>query len=82
VHEAVHPSTSPDVGGPAVTAVLRRGYRFGDRVLRAAMVAVTDHEVPAEESPVEVNSQGVGAHGGESAEPAEQAGHVNGDTRQ
>lgn len=42
VHEAVHHSTSPDVHAPTVTAVLRRGYRFGDRVLRPAMVAVTD----------------------------------------
>jgi molecular chaperone GrpE len=44
VHEAVQHSTSPDVQGPTVTAVLRRGYRFGDRVVRAALVAVTDHE--------------------------------------
>jgi molecular chaperone GrpE len=45
VHEAVQHDTSPDVTEPTVTAVLRRGYRFGgDRVLRAALVAVTDHE--------------------------------------
>lgn len=44
VHEAVQHDTSPDVSGPTVTTVLRRGYRFGDRVLRAALVAVTDHE--------------------------------------
>ncbi|HEX2300063.1 MAG TPA: nucleotide exchange factor GrpE [Pseudonocardiaceae bacterium] len=44
VHEAVQHSTSPDVQGPTVTAVLRRGYRFGERVLRPAMVAVTDAE--------------------------------------
>jgi molecular chaperone GrpE len=42
VHEAVHHSTAPDVDKPTVTAVLRRGYRFGERVLRPAMVAVTD----------------------------------------
>ncbi|MGQ0717600.1 MAG: nucleotide exchange factor GrpE [Pseudonocardiales bacterium] len=47
VHEAVHHSTAPDVHGPTVTAVLRRGYRLGERVLRPAMVAVTDTE-PAE----------------------------------
>lgn len=52
VHEAVQHDTSPDVAGPTVTAVLRRGYRFGDRVLRAALVAVTDHE-PASEPKVE-----------------------------
>ncbi|GGS20524.1 nucleotide exchange factor GrpE [Actinokineospora fastidiosa] len=44
VHEAVQHATSPDVDGPTVTGVLRRGYRFGDRVVRAAMVAVTDAE--------------------------------------
>ena len=48
VHEAVQHDTSPDVSGPTVTAVLRRGYRFGDRVVRAALVAVTDHEPAAE----------------------------------
>jgi molecular chaperone GrpE len=47
VHEAVQHDTSPDVAGPTVTAVLRRGYRFGDRVLRAALVGVTDHEAGA-----------------------------------
>ena len=44
VHEAVQHDTSPNVTEPTVTAVLRRGYRFGERVLRAALVAVTDHE--------------------------------------
>ena len=44
VHEAVQHSTSPEVDGPTVTGVLRRGYRFGDRVVRAALVAVTDAE--------------------------------------
>ncbi|QIZ39416.1 nucleotide exchange factor GrpE [Saccharopolyspora sp. ASAGF58] len=48
VHEAVQHGTSPDVQGPTVTTVLRRGYRFGDRVLRPAMVVVTDHEPAAE----------------------------------
>jgi molecular chaperone GrpE len=55
VHEAVQHDTSPDVAGPTVTAVLRRGYRFGDRVVRAALVAVTDYEASA------------GAEGGEAA---------------
>ncbi|WP_053731898.1 nucleotide exchange factor GrpE [Nocardia sp. NRRL S-836] len=55
VHEAVQHSTSPDVEGPTVTAVLRRGYRFGEKLVRPALVAVTDHEPasaapPAEES--------------------------------
>jgi molecular chaperone GrpE len=50
VHEAVQHSTSPDVDGPTVTAVLRRGYTFGDKLVRPALVAVTDHE-PAPAAP-------------------------------
>ncbi|HZD14018.1 MAG TPA: nucleotide exchange factor GrpE [Pseudonocardiaceae bacterium] len=44
VHEAVQHSTAADIFEPTVTAVLRPGYRFGERVLRPAMVAVTDAE--------------------------------------
>jgi molecular chaperone GrpE len=47
VHEAVQHSTSPDVHKPTVTAVLRPGYRFNERVLRPAMVAVTDADETA-----------------------------------
>ena len=76
VHEAVQHDTSPEVTGPTVTAVFRRGYRFADRVVRAAMVAVTDHEpggsagddtpddTPVVESPDDVvDSESVGPHG-------------------
>ncbi|MEV6911785.1 nucleotide exchange factor GrpE [Amycolatopsis sp. NPDC051071] len=58
VHEAVQHSTSPDVAGPTVTTVMRRGYRFGERVLRAALVGVTDHEPGG--SPAEPIDQPVG----------------------
>ncbi|KAA2248441.1 nucleotide exchange factor GrpE [Solihabitans fulvus] len=51
VHEAVQHDTSPEVSGPTVTGVLRRGYRFGDRMVRPALVAVTDHE-PGSEQPI------------------------------
>lgn len=44
IHEAVQQETSAEVSGPTVTTVLRRGYRFGERVLRPAMVVVTDNE--------------------------------------
>ena len=57
LHEAVMHDTSPDVDYPMVTTVLRPGFRRGDRVLRTAMVAVTDPdfstaapEAPAAES--------------------------------
>nr|WP_312872487.1 nucleotide exchange factor GrpE [Kibdelosporangium persicum] len=53
VHEAVQHDTSPDVQGPTVTAVLRRGYRIGDRTLRPALVAVTDHEPGAPAAPAQ-----------------------------
>lgn len=45
LHEAVQHTTSTEVDGPTVSTVLRRGYRFGERVLRPAMVVVTDAEV-------------------------------------
>ncbi|MGH3626071.1 MAG: nucleotide exchange factor GrpE [Sciscionella sp.] len=47
VHEAVQHETSSEVSGPTVTAVLRRGYRIGERVIRAALVTVTDYAEPA-----------------------------------
>jgi molecular chaperone GrpE len=47
LHEAVIHDTSSDVSVPTATTVLRQGFRRGDRVLRTAMVAVTDPESPA-----------------------------------
>jgi molecular chaperone GrpE len=47
LHEAVMHDTSADVSVPTATTVLRQGFRRGDRVLRTAMVAVTDPESPA-----------------------------------
>jgi molecular chaperone GrpE len=47
LHEAVLHDTSPEVTEPTATTVLRPGYRRGDRVLRTAMVGVTDPESPA-----------------------------------
>ncbi len=62
VHEAVQHSTSPEVDKPTVTAVLRLGYRFGERVLRPAMVAVTDTagepEPAADTDPLEADPLG------------------------
>lgn len=40
LHEAVQFSESAEVAAPTVAAVLRRGYLLGERVLRAAVVAV------------------------------------------
>jgi molecular chaperone GrpE len=80
VHEAVQHGTSPDVSGPTVTAVLRRGYRFGERVLRPALVAVTDHEpaaapaAPVVEEPVSepVEAAGESGSGEKSVEEQQQ----------
>jgi molecular chaperone GrpE len=47
LHEAVIHDTSPEVSAPTASTVLRQGFRRGDRVLRTAMVAVTDPEHPA-----------------------------------
>ncbi|MGY1749368.1 nucleotide exchange factor GrpE [Modestobacter sp. SYSU DS0511] len=52
LHEAVLHDTSPDVSEPTATTVLRPGFRRGDRVLRTAMVGVTEPESPAPETQV------------------------------
>ncbi|MEP7054401.1 MAG: nucleotide exchange factor GrpE [Actinomycetota bacterium] len=42
MHEAVMHSESPDVDGPTCVSLMRSGYRFRDRLLRPAMVAVAE----------------------------------------
>jgi molecular chaperone GrpE len=44
VHEAVTHDTSSEVERPTTTVVMRKGYRIGDKLLRPAMVGVTDPE--------------------------------------
>ena len=51
LHEAVLHDSSADVAVPTATTVLRPGFRRGDRVLRTAMVGVTDPEQPAAPAP-------------------------------
>lgn len=46
IHEAVMHDESADVGVPTATKVLRKGYKHGERLLRAAMVGVTDPAAP------------------------------------
>jgi molecular chaperone GrpE len=43
-HEAVMHTTSAEVTEPTCVEVLRKGYALGERLLRAAMVAVADPE--------------------------------------
>ena len=44
IHEALMHSTSAEVTQPTATAILQPGYKYKDRILRAARVAVTDPE--------------------------------------
>lgn len=44
IHEALMHSTSPDVSETLATQILQPGYKFKDRVIRPARVAVTDPE--------------------------------------
>jgi molecular chaperone GrpE len=54
-HEAVMHDESDEFAEPTCTSVLRKGYRYRDRLLRPAMVAVTDpataSDTVAEETP-------------------------------
>jgi molecular chaperone GrpE len=70
LHEAVLSDTSPDVSVPTATTVLRPGFRRGDRVLRTAMVGVTDPETPAAGEPAAVVIDG------ETDQPGPPAGRV------
>jgi len=58
VHEAVQHATSPDVTAPTVSMVMRQGYRMGERLLRPAMVAVTDAEPGAPDLPTDGTHDG------------------------
>jgi molecular chaperone GrpE len=44
VHEALMHDTSADVAVPTATKILQPGYKYKDRILRPARVAVTDPE--------------------------------------
>jgi molecular chaperone GrpE len=59
VHEAVLHDESDEVTEPTATKVLRRGYKHGDRLLRPAMVGVTDPaEAATPEAAAEAGSEG------------------------
>lgn len=52
-HEAVAHSVSTEVTEPTCVEVFRRGYGYGERLLRPALVAVAD---PGEEEPAEAGA--------------------------
>jgi molecular chaperone GrpE len=48
VHEAVMHSESDEVDVPTATTVMRKGYKHGERLLRPAMVAVSEPAAPTD----------------------------------
>jgi molecular chaperone GrpE len=60
IHEALMHSYSPDVDSPTAQMVVQPGYRFRDRIVRPARVAVVEpeSEVAAEESHTEQDEAG------------------------
>ena len=50
IHEALLHNYSDEVDGPTATLVMQPGYRLGERILRAARVAVSE---PTEQLPGE-----------------------------
>lgn len=50
LHEAVMHAVSDEVQSPTATTVMRKGYQYGERLLRPAMVGVTDPESPSEQT--------------------------------
>jgi molecular chaperone GrpE len=56
-HEAVLHTESDEVTEPTCTIVMRRGYQHGDRLLRPAMVGVTEPAAPTTEEPAEESAE-------------------------
>ncbi len=50
IHEALMHDTSADVAVATASKILQPGYKYKERILRPARVAVTDPEVVAEDS--------------------------------
>jgi molecular chaperone GrpE len=64
IHEALLHNYSDEVDGPTATLVMQPGYRLGERILRAARVAVSE---PTEQLPGETPAD----ESGNSEKPAE-----------
>ncbi|MCU1655918.1 MAG: GrpE protein [Pseudonocardiales bacterium] len=50
IHEAVLHTESDDVSEPTCTTVMRQGYRHGERLLRPAMVGVSEPATPTDDA--------------------------------
>ncbi|MEP7022135.1 MAG: nucleotide exchange factor GrpE [Pseudonocardiales bacterium] len=68
IHEAVLHTESDEVSAPTATIVMRRGYQHGDRLLRAAMVGVTEPATAATD-PAPAPAPAAEATGDDPAEP-------------
>jgi molecular chaperone GrpE len=70
IHEAVLHSESDDVSVPTCTTVMRPGYKHGERLLRAAMVGVTDPVHPQSQPDPEPQPEpGAAADADDTADP-------------
>ena len=60
IHEALLHNYSDEVDGPTATMVMQPGYRLGERVLRAARVAVSEptEQLPADAANVQTATGG------------------------
>ena len=67
IHEAVLHNEDDSVTQPTATTIMRPGYKHNDRLLRPAMVGVTD---PATPSAPQADSEAVDPTAGEDAPPA------------
>ncbi|MFI5729806.1 nucleotide exchange factor GrpE [Kribbella sp. NPDC051587] len=56
IHEALLHNYSDEVDGPTATMVMQPGYRHGERILRAARVAVSEPTEKLPEAPAESTS--------------------------
>jgi molecular chaperone GrpE len=65
IHEAVMHGVSSEVTEPTCTKILRPGYRYKDRLLRAAMVGVSDPEPSP--APADAESEAAGEDEAEGA---------------
>ena len=77
MHEAVMHAESDEVSEPTCTTVLRKGYRHGERLLRPAMVGVTDPAAPpglGAQPPAADDEVAEPVEPAEPAEPASAAG--------
>lgn len=73
MHEAVAHMQMPGVDGPTCIDVMRSGYRLGDKLLRAALVAVAEPADEDEAAPVEESATPEPDEGAEAEASASEA---------